>query len=85
MMEGLLTLVIALVGSAGFWSYIQMRNKRASSYQETLKEQVDRLADKLEAYSKDKEELLREIGELRAELAAAHQTIKYLEEFLRRK
>ena len=48
-------------------------------------EQVDRLADKLEAYSKDKEELLREIGELRAELAAAHQTIKYLEEFLRRK
>jgi len=87
-MELILPLAIALVGSAGFWSFINMKEKTkaaaTTAYQDTMKEQVDRLAIKLDEYSNDKEELLREIAMLRAELAAAHVTIKHLEQLLRK-
>lgn len=85
--EHLITVLVALVGSAGFWSFITMREKTkreaATEYQNTLKEQVDRLAAKLDVYAADKEELLREIGKLRSELASAQATIQHLENLLR--
>ena len=63
-LESIITVIIALVGSAGFWSFVSMREKTkreaATEYQNTLKDQVDRLASKLDTYTKDKEELLRE-------------------------
>lgn len=88
-LEYLITIIVALAGSAGFWSFMTMREKTkreaATEYQNTLKEQVDRLAGKLDAYTKDKEELLREIGKLRSELASAQATIQHLENLLRTK
>lgn len=88
-LEHLITIIVALAGSAGFWSFMTMREKTkreaATEYQNTLKEQVDRLAGKLDAYTKDKEELLREIGKLRSELASAQATIQHLENLLRTK
>lgn len=61
------------------------KREAATEYQNTLKEQVDRLASKLDDYTKDKEELLREIGKLRSELATAQATIQHLENLLRTK
>lgn len=88
-MESVITLLIALIGSAGFWSFISMKEKTkreaATEYQNTLKDQVDRLASKLDTYTRDKEELLREIGKLRSELATAQTTISHLETLLRTK
>lgn len=88
-LEHLITIIVALAGSAGFWSFMTMREKTkreaATEYQNTLKEQVDRLASKLDDYTKDKEELLREIGKLRSELATAQATIQHLENLLRTK
>lgn len=88
-LEHLITIIVALAGSAGFWSFMTMREKTkreaATEYQNTLKEQVDRLACKLDDYTKDKEELLREIGKLRSELASAQATIQHLENLLRTK
>lgn len=85
--EHIITIIVALLGSAGFWSFMTMREKTkreaATEYQNTLKEQVDRLATKLDNYAADKEELLREIGKLRAELASAQSTIQHLETLLR--
>ena len=61
-MESIITVLIALIGSAGFWSFVSMREKTkreaATEYQNTLKDQVDRLASKLDTYTKDKEELI---------------------------
>ena len=88
MEDHIVTIVLAVIGSAGFWSFVSMREKSkaaaTTAYQDTLKAQVDRLADKLERYTTDKEELLREIAMLRAELAEAHATIKHLQELLSR-
>tara|TARA_B110000046_G_scaffold24980_1_gene24170 strand:+ start:5869 stop:6138 length:270 start_codon:yes stop_codon:yes gene_type:complete len=86
--ESLFTILVALAGSAGFWSFISMREKTkrefAAEYQNTLKHQVDRLSEKLDVYVHDKEELLREIGKLRSELASAKVTIQHLETMLRK-
>ena len=69
-----------------FYDYARKTKREAATeYQNTLKEQVDRLAGKLDAYTKDKEELLREIGKLRSELASAQATIQHLENLLRTK
>tara|TARA_B110000971_G_C19554868_1_gene296125 strand:- start:15 stop:290 length:276 start_codon:yes stop_codon:yes gene_type:complete len=85
--EHIVTLVLALAGSAGFWSFINMRekNKREDDlkYGTTLKEQVDRLSDKLDAKTEQIEQLLKEIAELRSELSAAKVTITHLETLLR--
>ena len=93
-LEQLVPVLIALVGSAGLWGFLSLKAKqnyerslkddaKSAQFNETLKEQVDRLADKLDAINLQKEELLREMGEMRAELAEARATIKHLEEMLR--
>ena len=85
--EFILPLLIAVIGSAGFWQVINMKEKyrreASNEYSNTLKEQVDRLAIKLDTYAEDKEHLLREIASLRAELASAQATIQHLEIQLR--
>ena len=99
MSEQVLTIVLALIGAlggAGFWNWMQNKSKLSheaqqaesaerNEFRETLKTQVDRLADQVNALVKDKEDLLREMSELRAELAAARATISHLEETLRNK
>jgi chromosome segregation ATPase len=86
-LEHIITVLIALAGSAGFWSFITGGGKKKregqTGCQNTLKDQVDRLAEKLDVYTKDKEELLKEIGKLRSELARAQTTIQHLETMLR--
>jgi peptidoglycan hydrolase CwlO-like protein len=93
-MDTLMPLAIALVGSAGLWSFLTMRNKlsheksmnddaRSAQFNDTLREQVDRLSDKLDKVIADKEQLLLEMSDMKAELAQANATIKHLEELLR--
>jgi len=93
-LETYLPLLIALIGSAGLWTYLSTRAKLAherslreedtrDDFNETLKEQVDRLADKLDDKTQQIEKLLKEIAELRSELSAAQVTINHLETLLR--
>jgi predicted nuclease with TOPRIM domain len=92
--DTLMPLAIALVGSAGLWSFLTMRNKlshekslkddaRSAQFNDTLREQVERLSDKLDKVIADKEQLLVEMSDMKAELAQARATIKHLEEMLR--
>lgn len=85
---------IGVIGGAGFWSFMQKRAQIAydaataevadrNEFRETLKVQVDRLAEQVNALAAEKEALLREMGQLRAELSAAQTTIRHLEEALR--
>lgn len=97
MSEELVTIVVALIsviGGAGFWNWMQKKSelshnsqaeetKERNEFRETLKVQVDRLADQVNELVKEKEQLLREMSELRADLASAKTTIKHLEEALR--
>lgn len=99
MNEQLTTIIVAaigVIGGAGFWNWMQKKSQLAhDSYQadaaernefrETLKAQVDKLADQVNELVKEKEGLLREMSELRAELASAQATIRHLEETLRHK
>ena len=86
-LEHILTLAVALIGSAGFWSFISMREKTktnaAQEYQATLKYQVDCLSEKLDDKTGQIEHLLGEIAELRSDLSAAKVTISHLENLLR--
>ena len=95
-MDALMPLAIALVGSAGLWSFLSMRSKfahersmkddeKSAVFNDTLKEQVERLSDKLDKVIADKEQLLVEMADMKAELAQANATIKHLEELLRSK
>ena len=83
----ILSFIIALIGSAGFWSFISLREKQKSltqsAYTDTLVQQVERLASRVNKMNDDKELLLRGIAELRADLGEAQTTIKHLEEMLR--
>ena len=85
--------IVALLGSAGLWSFLSVRAKNKhekalkeredrAEFSETLKEQVDRLSAKLDHKTAQIEALLTEMAELRAELAAAKATIKHLEQSL---
>jgi peptidoglycan hydrolase CwlO-like protein len=99
MSEQLVTIVVALIsviGGAGFWSWMQKKSelshssqaeeaKERNEFRETLKIQVDRLADQVNELVREKEGLLREMADLRAELSAAQRTILHLEETLRNK
>lgn len=99
MNEQIVTIVVALIGvlgGAGFWQWMQKKSQLAheearaeaserTEFRETLKTQVDRLADQVNELVKEKESLLREMSELRADLAAAQRTIMHLEETLRNK
>ena len=97
MSEDLVTIIVALIsviGGAGFWNWMQKKSelshkgqaeeaKERNEFRETLKIQVDRLAEQVNDLVREKEQLLREMSELRADLASAQTTIKYLEETLR--
>lgn len=93
-MEMLTPIVIALIGAGGLWQWLSARSQYAhqramqereqrGEFNDTLREQVERLSDKLDAVIADKEQLLREMSDMRAELAEANSTIKHLEEMLR--
>lgn len=97
MSEELVTIVVALIsviGGAGFWNWMQKKSQLShdshaaeaqerNEFRETLKIQVDRLADQVNTLFSEKEALLREVAELQAKVAAQDATIKHLEEALR--
>lgn len=97
MNEQVVTIVVALIsvlGGAGFWGWMQHRSKLAyeanasekadrNEFRETLKVQVDRLAEQVSQLVAQKEELLREMSDLKATVAAQTVTIQHLEERLR--
>jgi chromosome segregation ATPase len=94
--EMLTPIVVALVGAGGLWTFLSNKSKQAherlmqdreerGEFNDTLKVQVDRLAEQVNTLVKEKEDLLRQISDLRADLAAAQTTIKHLEELLRSK
>ena len=92
--EQMLPIILAALGSAGLWGFLSLRAKqshekslrdddKSAQFNETLKEQVERLSDKLDKVIADKEELLLQMADMKAELAQANSTIKHLEELLR--
>jgi hypothetical protein len=94
--EQMLPIIIAILGSAGLWGFLTLKAKqshekalkddaKSAEFNDTLREQVDRLSDKLDAVIRDKEQLLREMSDMKAALAEANATIKHLEELLRQK
>jgi peptidoglycan hydrolase CwlO-like protein len=87
MNEHFYTLIIALTGSAGFWSFMTMHQKNkgnpASEYNTTLKSQIEGLAKRLDQKDAKIEQLLGEIANLRADLSAATEKISHLETLLR--
>ena len=94
--ETLTPILVALVGSAGLWSFLAQRNKlqhdreqeseaRIASFNSTLSAQVAKLSDKIDVLTQDKERLLLDMADLKAQLAEAHTPIKHLEELLRQR
>lgn len=92
-MDQIIPVLVALVSAGGLWTYLSTRSKHAyeaakddnkakAQFQETLKEQVERLSEKLDKVLEDKEQLLMEIAELKASLARAENTIQHLEQRL---
>ena len=86
-------IVLALLGSAGLWTYLKVRSENQynalaaereyrGEFNETLRIQVERLSAKLDKLADDKEDLLKEIATLRHELGEAKATIKHLETML---
>lgn len=91
--EQLIPIFIALISAGGLWTYLSKKAQhqyeamkddkdRSAEFQETLKYQVDRLSQKLDKVLEDKEQLLREVSELKASLARAEATIQHLEQRL---
>lgn len=99
MNDQIVTIIVALIsviGGAGFWGWMQNKSKLAheakssevadrNEFRETLKIQVDRLADQVNQLVAEKEKLLREMAELQVKVAAQAVTIQHLEERLRNK
>jgi len=92
--EQLMPILVAAVGSAGLWGFMSLRAKQAHEkilkddaksavFNDTLREQVERLSEKLDKVISDKEDLLREMSDMKASLAEANATIKHLEDLLR--
>ena len=95
-MDMLTPIIVALVSAGGLWTFLSNRSKQAheramqdreerGEFNDTLRVQVDRLAEQVNTLVREKEDLLRQISDLRADLAAAQTTIKHLEELLRSK
>lgn len=95
-MDMLTPIVIALIGAGGLWQLLSLKAKHSheammedragrNEFNETLKVQVDRLAAQVTALVSEKEELLKSMGDLKADLAAAQATIKSLQEAMMRK
>ena len=91
--EELVPIIIALVGSAGVWGFLTQKAKQnhermlkqdasTAEFNDTLKEQVDILNSKVDRLLDEKEELLKAVADLRADLASAQATIKHLEDKL---
>lgn len=92
--EQLAPILIALVGSAGLWGFLSTRAKQeherrlkqdstTAQFNDTLKEQVENLNAKVDKLVVEKEELLKAIADLRAELAEARATVQHLENMIR--
>lgn len=92
--EDMLPVFIALVGSAGLWGFLSLKAKhsheralkgetKSAEFNETLKEQVSRLDQKVDKLVLEKEELLNAIADLRAELAEARVNVQHLEAIVR--
>lgn len=92
--EQILPILIAAMGSAGLWGFLSLRARqnhekalkddaKSAEFSETLRIQVDRLSEKLDKVIADKEQLLMEMANMKAQLAEANATIKHLEEMLR--
>lgn len=93
-MDMLTPIIVALVSAGGLWQFLSIRAKHAheralqdkeerGEFSDTLREQVERLSTKLDAVIADKEKLLREMSDMKAQLAEANATIKHLEDLLR--
>ena len=93
-LDSLLPVLVALVGSAGLWGYLSQKAKQSheralkteannAEFNETLKEQVQQLNTKVDKLVVEKEELLKAIADLRAELAEARATVQHLENMIR--
>ena len=94
--EQMLPIILAALGSAGLWGFLSLRAKqsyekslrdedKSAQFNDTLKEQVERLSAKLDKVIADKEQLLIEMSDMKAQLAEANATIKHLEELLRQR
>lgn len=88
--EDMLPLFIALVGSAGLWGFLSLKAKqnheralkgenKSAEFNDTLKTQVQKLDAKVDKLVVEKEELLKAIADLRAELAEARVTVQHLQ------
>ena len=95
-MDTLTPILVALIGAGGLWQLLSLRAKQAhearladkeerGEFNDTLKAQVDRLAEKLDQVTAENQNLLREMADLRAQLSAAQTTIQHLEQALMRK
>jgi len=94
--EQMLPIILAALGSAGLWGFLSLRAKQShekslkddattAQFNDTLREQVERLSDKLDKVISDKEQLLVEMSDMKAQLAEANATIKHLEQMLRQR
>ena len=86
--------VIGVLGTGGLWQWMQTKAKLSAEakaadnadkaeFRESLKAQVDTLQKENKDLREKVEQLLKEMAEVKAELAAANATIKHLEETLR--
>jgi outer membrane murein-binding lipoprotein Lpp len=89
-LDMLMPAIIAIVGAGGMWQLFALKAKQAhearladkqerGEFNDTLKMQVDRLAEQVNTLTAQKEELLLAMSELKAELSAAKVTIAHLE------
>lgn len=94
--EQMFPIILAALGSAGLWGFLSLRAKQAhekslkddattAQFNDTLREQVERLSEKLDKVISDKEQLLVEMSDMKAQLAEANATIKHLEQMLRQR
>ena len=89
-MEMLTPVLIALIGAGGLWKFLELKAKQAhermmqdkderGEFNDTLRAQVDKLAEKLDIVTAENQNLLREMAELKSQLAAAQTTIQHLQ------
>jgi len=92
-MDMLTPILIALIGAGGLWKLLELRVRQAhearladkeerGEFNETLRAQVDKLAEKLDIVTAENQNLLREMAELKSQLASAQTTIQHLEHAL---
>ena len=96
MNDMIMPLLLALIGAGGLWQLLSLKAKQGheammrdkterSEFNDTLKLQVDRLAKQVNDLVSEKEDLLKLMGDLKADLAAAQVTMKSMQEQMMRK